>query len=108
MMIEKTMPIQVDELEQPVAEEEGEKMQDQKLSQQVEKLIEATDMELEHEPHNEEINLMTRAPDVISQSPPPPVSEPILSEQGDIVLLDDDPIMDVYNQSFDEFQKNIV
>jgi len=50
---------------------------------------------------------MQRAPEVISQSPPPPVSEPALSEQGEVFLLDDDPFMDVYNLSFDELQKSI-
>lgn len=49
-----------------------------------------------------------QAPQIICQSPPPPVSEPILSKQGDIVLLDDDLVMDVYNLAFDELQKRIV
>lgn len=74
-MKEETMSIQVDESEQPSAKKEGERMQDQELSQQIEQLIEVTDMELEQEPKNEDIYLMLREPEVISQSPPPPISE---------------------------------
>jgi len=65
-------------------------------------------MDLEQESHNEYTDLMQRVPQVISQSPLPPVSEPTLSEQGDVFLLNDDTIMDVYNLSVDELQKNIV
>lgn len=48
-MIEEIILIQVEgqEQEQPAAEEEGEHMQDQKLAQQIEKLIKVTNMELE-------------------------------------------------------------
>lgn len=67
-----------------------------------------TDMELEQEPQHEYVDLMSRAPQVIPQSPPPPAAEPTPSEQGDVVILDDDPIMDVYNISFEEFQKRII
>jgi len=45
---------------------------------------------------------MLRAYEVAPQSPPPPVLASVLSEQGEVVLLDDDPVMDVYNLSFDE------
>ena len=61
-----------------------------------------TDMELRQEPHNKDNDLMLRAPKVTSQSPPPRVSELFTSEQGEVVLLDDDPVMDVYNLSFEE------
>lgn len=67
-----------------------------------------TNMELEQEPQHEDVDLMPRAPQVIPQSSPPPIIEPTPSEQGDVVPLDDDLIMDVYNLSFDEFQKRIV
>lgn len=50
---------------------------------------------------------MLRAPQVIPQSPPPPVFKLALSEQGDVFLLDDDSVIGVYNISFDEFQKRI-
>lgn len=83
-------------------------MQDRELTQQIEKFIEVIDMELEHETHNEYTDLMPREPQVISQSPPPVVSEQASSEQGDVFLLDDDPVRDVYNLSFDELQMNIV
>jgi len=39
---------------------------------------------------------------------PLPVAEPAPSEEGDVVPLDDDKVINVYNVSFDEFQKNIV
>ncbi len=51
---------------------------------------------------------MSSAPQVTNQSPPPPVAEPSPSEGGDVVPLDDDLVMDVYNMSFNEFQKRIV
>ena len=65
-------------------------------------------MELEQEPQNEDTDLMPRALEVMSQSRPLPVSKPVPSEQGDIVILDDDLVMDVYNLSFDKLQKRIV
>ena len=34
--------------------------------------------------------------------------ELVLSEKGEVVLLDDDPVVDVYNLSFDELQKKII
>ena len=52
-------------------------------------------MDLEQEPQNEDTDLMSRTPQVISQYPPPPVSEPTPNEQGDVVLLDDDLVMEV-------------
>lgn len=54
------------------------------------------------EPQNDDTKLMLRAPKVTSQSPPPLVLEPFLSEQGEVILLDDDLVMDVYNLSFDK------
>jgi len=51
---------------------------------------------------------MLRVPHVIPQSPPPLAVEPALSKQGNVVLLDDYFVMDMYNISFDEFQKRIV
>ena len=38
----------------------------------------------------------------------PPEIKVLPSEQGEVVLLDDDPVMDVYNISFDELQQNSV
>lgn len=83
-------------------------MQDQEISQQIEKLIKMKDMELEQDSQHEDGYLMLREPQVIPQSPPPPATEPTLGEQGDDVLLDNDSAMDVYNISFDEFQKRII
>jgi len=60
-------------------------------------------MDLEHELQREDVDLIPRAPQVIPQCPPPLAAELTLSEKGDVVLLDDDPVMDVYNLSFDEF-----
>lgn len=107
-MIVETASIQVDDPEQPAIEEEGEQMQDWELAKQIEQLIEVTDMELEQESQWEDTDLILKASHVISQSPPPPVVEPSPSEQGDTILLDDDPVMDVYHLSFDEYQKRIV
>lgn len=66
------------------------------------------DIELEQEPHHEDVDLMLRAPQVIPQFPPPPATEPTLREKGYFFLLDDDLIMDVYNLSFHELQNRIV
>jgi len=46
---------------------------------------------------------MSRALEATSQSPPPPVLELVLSEQRDVVLLNDDTVMDAYSIPFDEF-----
>ena len=70
-------------------------MQDQELAQHIEKLIEVTDMDLGEEPQNEYIDLLQQEPKVTSQFPPPQVSKPIQSEQGEATPLDDDTIMDV-------------
>ena len=51
---------------------------------------------------------MQRALEVTSQSPPPPMSKLVPSEKGDNVILNDDPVMDVHNLSFENFQKKIV
>ena len=55
-------------------------MQDQELSQQIEQLIEMTDMELKQKPQHEYFDLMLRAPQVIPQSPPPSAVEPAPSD----------------------------
>lgn len=44
----------------------------------------------------------------IFQSPPTPISNLALTEEGDVVPLDDDLVIDLYNLSYDEFQKKIV
>ena len=76
------MHIQEDNLVQLAAAKDGEQRQVQELSQKIEQLIELTDMELEQELENEDINLMLRALEVIYQSLPPPVLEPVTCEQG--------------------------
>jgi len=60
-------------------------------------------MELEQKLQHEYVDLIPTALQAIPQSSPPPVVEAALSEQGDVVIHDDDPVMDVYNLSFDEF-----
>lgn len=63
---------------------------------------------MEEEPQNQDLDLIPSAPQVTIQSPPPIAAEPTQSEEGDYFPLDDDLVMDVYNLSFDEFQKRIV
>ena len=63
---------------------------------------------MEQDPQNEDVDLMPSTLQVTIQSPPPPPIDPSLSKEGDVVPFDDDPMMDVYNLSFDEFQKRIV
>lgn len=55
------------------------------------------------EMQNEDVDLMPSAPQVTVQSPPPPAVELSPSEEGDIIPLDDDPVMYVYNLSYVEF-----
>ncbi len=83
-------------------------MQDWEIYQQIEHLIKVTYMEMEHEQQNEDVYLMQRTPQVTTQSPPPQAVEPTPSGEGDVVPLDVDPVMDVYNMSFNEFQKRII
>lgn len=66
-----------------------------------------SDMELEHEPQHEDDDLMLGAPQFILQSPPPLVAEIALSKKGDVFLLDDDLVMDMYYLSFNKFQKRL-
>jgi len=108
VITEKKIAIQVEDSEQLTTKEEGEKMQDRELSHESEKLTKVTDMDLGQEPHEQDIDLMSRAPKVTSQSLATPILELVLSEQGMVLLLDDDPIMDVDNLSFEELQRNIV
>lgn len=65
-------------------------------------------MELEEELQREFVDLMSRATQVIPQSPPPQAVDLAPREKRDVVLLNDDLIIDVYNLSCDEFQKRIV
>lgn len=46
MMTEQTISIQVEDSENPVDKEEGEQMQDRDISQQIEKMVEAKDMDI--------------------------------------------------------------
>lgn len=107
-LIEQTTPIQVEKSKEPEDEEEGEQVQVQELAQQIEHMVEETGMDLEQEPQDQDTNLMLRASEVVPQSLLPPKSKPVQKEKGEVVLLDDDLKMDVYNLSFDEPQKRIV
>lgn len=77
-------------------------MQDKEISQQIEELIEADDMEVELESQNEDVDLIPSATQVTFQSPPPLATELTLTEEGEIVPFDDDPVMGLYNLSYDE------
>ena len=94
-MMEETTPIHIENPKQLELEDEGEQMQDWELAQQIGKFLEVIDLELEHDTQHEYVDLMLRAPQVIPQSPPPPAVETSPREQGYVVLLDDDPIMNV-------------
>jgi len=65
-------------------------------------LVEVTDIETEPELEDQDIDLIPRASKFEPQSLPPPKLQPVLSEQGEVVLLEDDPKTDVYNVAFDE------
>ena len=82
-------------------------MQDQEPARQIEHFFEVTDMEMEQELHNEDVDMILRTPRATVQSLPPPVVEPTPSEERYVVPLDDDPIMEVYNLSFNELWKRI-
>lgn len=52
-------------------------------------------MEEESEPQNQDVKLMQNTQQVIIQCPPPPASELAPSEEGEVLPLDNDPIMDM-------------
>ena len=66
-MIEKTTQIQVETTEQPVDDEQGEQVQVWELAQQVEQLVEETNMETKQELEDQGINLMSRRSEFIPQ-----------------------------------------
>lgn len=74
-------------------------MHDRVLAQQIEDLIKVAGIELELEPWNENVDLMLSALQVTIQTPSPPSTQLDLSEEWDLVPLDDDPVMDLYNMS---------
>lgn len=65
-------------------------------------------METEPELEDQDINLMPRASKVEPQSPPPLEPQTVSSEQGEVVLLEDDQEIDVYNFAFENTQQRIV
>lgn len=83
-------------------------MQDMKFSQHVEEWIEIIDMEEELELHNQDVDLILRTQQVTLESPPPRTTESTPSVKGEVIPLDDDPIIDMYNISYYELEKNIV
>lgn len=83
-------------------------MQDQDLVHQVEELIQIVYMEEEPKPQNQYVDMIRSTQQVIIQSPPPLATELDPSEEGEVFPLDDGPVMDMYNLSYNEFQKNIV
>ncbi len=54
------------------------------------------------------IDLMPKATEVTPHASPTPSAEQVPSEQGDIVLLEYDLGIDVYNITFDESQYNFI
>jgi len=71
-------------------------------------LVEVTDMEMESELEDQDINLMLRASKVVPLSQTPPKPQLVLSDQGEGVLLEDDLETNVYNMAFDETQHTIL
>ncbi len=65
-------------------------------------MVEETNMDMEEEPQDQDIDLMPRTSEVSPQYPPPLESKHVPSDQGEVVLLYDDSVMDVYNLSFDD------
>lgn len=82
-------------------------MPNRDLTNKIKKLIEVTDMQLGHETQNEDAKLTPRAPYVTSESPPPILLEPVPSKQGEVILLDDHPIINLYNLSFYELKRRL-
>ena len=66
------------------------------------------DMEVGPEPWDEDVDLMPITSQATVQIPPPSVAEQAPSEEVEVVPLDDDLFMDVYNLSFDELQNKFV
>lgn len=55
------------------------------------------DMEVGMESLNEDVDLMPSAPQASSQTPLPLATKKAPSEEGEVVPLNDDLVMDVYN-----------
>lgn len=83
-------------------------MQDQEFAQQFEQIIEIDDMEMELEPQIQDFDLMPSTQQVTNQSPTLSAAKSSLGEEGEIIPLGDDLVMDMYNFSYDELHNNIV
>jgi len=60
------------------------------------------DTDMEQLGKDQDTDLIPKETEVNSQASPAPVVEKFPSEQGDTVLLEDNPGTDVYNIAFDE------
>ena len=77
-------------------------MQEHEFAQEIELLIEIMDMEVGPKLWDEDVDLMPSAPHDIINTSPPLTAYPTPREEGEVVPLDYDLVMDVYNLSFDE------
>lgn len=66
------------------------------------------DTEMVQLEQDQDANLMPKATEVTPKASLDLAVEQVPSEQGDIVLLEDDPRADVYNIAFDESQHRVV
>lgn len=83
-------------------------MQEKELEKNIEELIEIEDMEVEAQSQNQDVDLMLSTQQGTVQSPPPLVAVLALSEEDEIIPLDDNMVMDTYIFSYDELHKKIV
>lgn len=65
-------------------------------------------MEVELELLNQDVDIMSRDQQATIQSSPPLIAKQALSEEEEIVPLDDGSVIDTYSITYDELKKNIV
>ena len=63
---------------------------------------------MEHPKQDQDTDLMPKLTEVTPQASQTPTTEKVPSEQGDTILLEDNPRTDVYNIAFDESQHRVV
>lgn len=97
----------VDSSEQLAQRRQGEKWQEQDFAQEIERVLEQMDKKIEHPKLEQDINLMPYHQGVDPSASLDLEAKKVLSNQGDIEILGDDPKEETHNISFDESQHRV-
>lgn len=100
---------QVKEQEQnQLPREERKQLQDKQLAQEIEELIVIQYMQVEPKLLKQDVDLMSNTQHVAIQSPPPLTTNQAPSKDEEIIPLDEGPVMDTYNMTYNELKKKIL